>query len=445
MKRSCLDRGLAVFLAAAVCAPVFANSVYDIKVIGPTDTEHTRDDSYRHSSVSHLNEAGQAAGYASRYNGGSADMGRSAWLYNGMSTVNIGLTSVVYTRYDGYRNSYANYLNEAGQVAGTASRYNGGGTHRGYSTWLYNGTSTVDLSLTGTEHIRDDGYRSSSVSHLNEAGQVAGYARRYNGVRADLGRSAWLYNGTGTVDLSLTGTEYTRNDGYRASYVDHLSEAGQAAGYAERYNGAGTDLGRSAWLYNGTSTIDISLTGTVHTRNNGYRYSRIDQLNEAGQAVGAAYRYNGDVTQLGQTAFFYDATIDKVYGMDFSVRSTDGYALSSFSFLGDDGLGLGAYSLFDSSGVSLGSRAFSFTVEDGFLDLGGLVADLSGEGWLYLASAYRANGAGHIIGSGLLDDMTSSSMAYLLAPQAVPVPAAVWLFGSGLVGLISVAQCKKSV
>jgi len=30
------------------------------------------------------------------------------------------------------------------------------------------------------------------------------------------------------------------------------------------------------------------------------------------------------------------------------------------------------------------------------------------------------------------------------APSAVPVPAAVWLFGTGLVGLISVGKRKKT-
>jgi hypothetical protein len=30
-----------------------------------------------------------------------------------------------------------------------------------------------------------------------------------------------------------------------------------------------------------------------------------------------------------------------------------------------------------------------------------------------------------------------------VAPQVVPVPAAVWLFGSGLLGLVGIARRKK--
>ena len=66
------------------------------------------------------------------------------------------------------------------------------------------------------------------------------------------------------------------------------------------------------------------------------------------------------------------------------------------------------------------------------------------EGWLYLASAIRENGAGQILGYGLLDDMTSGGVAYLLTPQAVPVPPALWLFGSGLIGLVGIARRKKA-
>jgi hypothetical protein len=245
--------------------------------------------------------------------------------------------------------------------------------------------------------------------------------------------------------IGLTDAGHTRStDNYRYSYAQYLNEAGQALGYANRYNGS-TSTGRSAWLYNGTTTLAIGLTDAGHTRStDNYQYNYAQYLNEAGQAVGYAQRFNGS-TYTGYTAWYYDATIDQTYSMDWSIRSTDGYAYSAFQYLGDDGLGLGYYNWFDSGGTSLGNRAFSFTVADGFLDLGSLVADLSVDGWQYLANAIRANGAGQIIGAGLLDDMTSGQVAYLLTPQAVPVPPAVWLFGSGLVGLIGVARRRKAV
>lgn len=40
--------------------------------------------------------------------------------------------------------------------------------------------------------------------------------------------------------------------------------------------------------------------------------------------------------------------------------------------------------------------------------------------------------------------MTSTGQLTYAAPSAVPVPAAVWLFGSGLLGLVSVARRRKA-
>ena len=68
---------------------------------------------------------------------------------------------------------------------------------------------------------------------------------------------------------------------------DQLNEAGQVSGYSYRYNGGSTDLGHSAWLYDGATTIDIGLTGSEHTRNDGYKYSyrRPTERGGAGQRV----------------------------------------------------------------------------------------------------------------------------------------------------------------
>ena len=157
---------------------------------------------------------------------------------------------------------------------------------------------------------------------------------------------------------------------------------------------------------------------------------------------GTATRYNGGSTYLGQSAWFYDEATGMTYYMDFSVRASDGYAYSAAEFLGDDGLMLGYYELFDETdSLTLGNRAFGFNVEDGFFDLGLQIdGGLELFNWDHLATAYYANERGQIIGDGLLAGQTGGQAAYLLAP--VPVPAAVWLFGSGLIGLIGLARRK---
>jgi probable HAF family extracellular repeat protein len=58
----------------------------------------------------------------------------------------------------------------------------------------------------------------------------------------------------------------------------------------------------------------------------------------------------------------------------------------------------------------------------------------SATGWT-LEAATAINDAGQITGYGLLE---GQRLAFLLTPEAaiVPVPAAVWLFGSGVIGLL---------
>jgi hypothetical protein len=331
---------------------------------------------------------------------------------------------------------------------GYAQRYNGS-TFTGYSAWLANDGSTVNIGLTDTEHTRTtDGYQLNEATALNEAGQALGYAYRFNG-STDTGQSAWLYNGASTTIIGLTDAGHTDSStGSKTSYADFLNEAGQATGYSYRYDGS-TFTGYSAWLYNGTNTVNIGLTDTEHTRDDGFQVNAAEFLNNAGQVAGYASRYDGGNPYKGQTAWFYDSTIDQTYAMDLdsSIRPSDGYSFSTFSYLDDDGLGLGYYSLFDTNSVSLGNRAFSFTVEDGFIDLGSLVVGgLNDAGWKLLADAIYSTGTGAIIGDGLLTDMTNtgSQVAYILTPHTVPVPSAIWLFGSGLVGLFGMSRRKST-
>ena len=392
-------------------------------IIGPTDTEHTRDDGYKYSYSYWPNEAGQVMGTAERYNGGSMNLGQSAWLYNGSNTVIIGLTGAEHTRDDGYKYSTALHLNQSGQAAGDAYRYNGGSIYLGGSAWLYDGSESINIGLTDAEHTGYDGRQHSATWSLNQNGQVMGTAERYLGGWAYLGLSAWLYDGRSTVLISPTDIEHTRADGYRHSFVNWLNQAGQVIGTAERYNGGSVYLGTSTWLYDGSNTVITGPTGIVHTRVDGYQYSYSYWLNEAGQAIGHAERYNGGDTLLGQSAWFYDTATGKTYYRDFSVRQPDGYAYSYAYYLGDDGLMLGAYELFDEAdGSSLGYRAFVFTVADGFYELGMQIeGGLASYDWDHLAVALTANAAGQILGGGKLEGMTNGNAVYIASKADVTV------------------------
>ena len=235
--------------------------------------------------------------------------------------------------------------------------------------------------------------------------------------------------------IGLTGSEHTRNDGYKHSDAQQLNEAGQVRGISDRYNGGSTYLGQSAWLYDGATTIDIGLTGGEYTRMTATKYSSADELNEAGQVRGYSYRYNGGSTPLGQDAWLYDPVLDQTFALQLSTRS-DGYAYSRAYYLGEDGLTLGTYTLFDALDNNLGDRAFYFTIADGLHDLGSLVeGGLAANGWDYLANAMRANGLGQILGNGKLTSQSAGQMAYLLTP-VVPEPSAFALTTLAVAGLL---------
>jgi hypothetical protein len=384
--------------------------------LGFTGAGYEASNGGRYSTVQFLNEQGQVAGHSGRFSG-SGDLGQDAWLYNGSSTIQLGLTGAGYERNDGYRLSSVALLNERGQVTGHSTRYTGS-SRLGYDAWLFNGSSTIQLGLTGVGYERNDGYRVSNVTLLNEQGQVAGNSYRYSG-GTDIGQDtgmgfdAWLYNGSSTIQLGFTGAGYERNDGYRGSDVQSLNEQGQVAGYSHRFAGS-TLFGQDAWLYNGSSTIQLGFTGAGYEQSNGYRYSYAQFLNEQGQVTGYSERYAGS-TQLGQDAWLYDANLNQVFNLTLSVRPSDNYAFSEVQYLGADGLVLGYYELFDqSNGWSLGNRAFYFTVDDGIYDLDLLVDDLVADDWIVLANAISAGDMRNfIIGHGTLTGMTGQA-AYLL-------------------------------
>ena len=71
-------------------------------------------------------------------------------------------------------------------------------------------------------------------------------------------------------------------------------------------------------------------------------------------------------------------------------------------------------------------------------DLNSLVDPASG--W-NITIAQAINDSGQIVGGGTINGQTH---AFLMTPTAVPVPAAVWLFCSGLLGLVGVARRKAA-
>ncbi len=365
-----------VALAAVFLAPATATRaapLYQIATLGLADPEHTRDDGYRYTAVQQFTQSGLAAGYSNRYDGGPTCLGRTAWLYDGTATVRLGFADTEHTRDDGYRASSVLHLTESGLVAGDTSRFNGGATFLGQTAWLYDGTTTIRLGFTGDEYTRDDGYRSSSPQRLTESGLVAGYSDRFAGSQS-MGRTVWLYDGTTTREIGLSDPEHTRADGLRYSELRLATESGLLAGYSNRYNGGTEYLGRTVWLYDGTTTRVIGLTGPGYTRDDGYRASFLRHITESGFVVGDSNRYDQH-TDLGRAAWLYDGTTTTEVGLDdYEHTASNGYRYSMAEELTETGLVIGYSKRYNHGAAAIGQSAWLYdgtsTVRLGFTGSG---------------------------------------------------------------------------
>ena len=436
-----LIRGKGVFALGFLMTLLFTKSTsaqqqYSIVTLGFTDAVHTRNDGYRHSQVIGLSDQVWAAyGYSQRFSG-SNSLGQSAWFSNGTDFRSVGLVDAEHTRNDGYRNSAELVINDSGEAIGVSNRFNGS-VNQGTSVWFSDGATSLNIGMTDARHTRSDGYRDSSkgsaglptapgASGLSESGFAFGHSGQYRtNSNSGAGVTAWRYNpvtGT-TIKVGMVDSEHTRSTGHKHSDARQLSESGFVIGYSDRYQGI-ADLGRSAWVAETTGTTKIGLIGADYTRNDGYQFNQASNLNDAGHIIGFANRYASSL-QIGQSAWFHDATLNQTIELLPSIRATDNYGFSEALYLSNngDGMVLGRYTLFDAMSNNLGDRAFLFTPEQGLFDLGSLVeGGLAIFDWNRLALAIRGNYNGLIVGHGQLNSQSLGQMAFLLTPQAVPEP-----------------------
>ena len=363
--------------------------------IGLYDAEHTSSTGLQISYSNNINEMGYATGTSYRLDGESGG-GLTAWLYDGTSTMPVGLYDADHTRSDGWQYSSAGLL-ETGAVVGTSKSYTSNDAE-GSTAWLYDGNSYIKLGFQDAVHTSQYGVQESGVNTHGGSGYLFGSSTRYQ----PSGRTAWVYDGFNLTEVGLASGEHISGFGFRSSYVLMANDAGQAAGISDRYTGDTTHVGNSAWFWENGVTTQIGVSGLAHTSGDGTRLERVELMNEAGQVAGYSIRYSG-VDEAGQSAWIYDSAADQTCPLIFSVRS-DGYAFSEVGYLDDNGLALGYYKLFDPVGDAyLGTRAFGWTRDHGAFDLGLTIAGgLDETDWAYLADAIEANSSGWIVGYGEL-------------------------------------------
>lgn len=213
-----------------------------------------------------------------------------------------------------------------------------------------------------SEHTRTDGYTSSSVLKIADGPYVTGYSQRYND-NLSWGRTAWLYDGSTTQVIGLVDADHTRSDGYRESTTfAALNSLGYVAGTSRRYVSPST-TGESVWIHDGVETKNVGLTDIEHSRSDGYQHSFITNLNANGHVAGHSYRFE-DMNANGRSAWIYDGIETHVVGLrDLGYTSPDDFQDSIVKDLNIRGEAVGTSTRFG-GGIGLGTSAWFFDGEN---------------------------------------------------------------------------------
>lgn len=335
------------------------------------------------SKATAINNNGQVVGFASTgdYSTSGLDINHAfLWQNGSMSDLGvIGSSSASL-------NSFAYGINDNGQIVGTA-QIEGGGSNS--NAFLYTNSTMQNLNVTGTAY------------GINNSGQIAG---------AGYNNHAFRRNSDGSIQDLGTLSAYSGTK----SYGRAINAAGQVAAYDGSGMGQGATNQGFIWT-NGTKQSTGTLGGTSST---------VYGINNAGQVVGSsetsgnlytrAFLCNNgkkiDLGTLGDTS-----QANQINNNGQVVGLSDG--------------------VFDDGSIT---HAALWTINaDGTVTLTDLNSLISGSGWS-LQEATGINDKGQIVGWGMVGEgFDAQQHAFLLSQEAapVPLPPAMYMFGSALAGL----------
>jgi len=319
-----------------------------------------------------LNDNGQVVGQS--YNASTSQLESVIW--NNGVIQSLGVTGI------------ARAVNNSGTVVGETGSTNLA-IPDGYAySWTSSGgisnLGTLGGDYSGAFDINESGVITgvSWTSPINTVGTTHGF-KYVNGVMTDLG----------TVS---TPNGYSRGEG--------INDAGEIVGRASLTTFGGSDKHLSYWEADGTLNSYVA-PGTISSGND---------INNNGLIVGYARKAGSN----DRFAASWDTDGNITFLSEFGGNDSRAWAVN------DDGIIVGSSR--NATGAENNRAAISYDGTN-FIDLNTLV-DLTGTDFVKLNAARDINEDGQIVGVGSLADGTTR--AFVLT--AVPIPAAAWLFASGL-------------
>jgi probable HAF family extracellular repeat protein len=350
-----------------------------------------------------------------------------------------------------YVGSEAYGINDSGLVVGMlAGRFqyangNPGGNYnlKHAMTWTGTITTAVDLALPIV-----GGNLGKAYSYgVNSSGQVVGTTQK------DGKQHAFRRDTDGTF------TDIGMPSGAVQTFAKAINYSGQIVGWAT--NQTGSVLPSTAFIYNPTTSAINYIPGALPNA------SAATSINNSGIVTG----YTGSSFTADTNAFIYNSVTNT-----FSKLSTLGGASSYGADINDSGAVVGSSTLasgvshafiynngvmtdlgalvsasntssanaINNAGVIVGSsNGHAFVYRNGeMLDLNDLINPAS---YFTLTNATDINILGQIVGMGTYNDgVNTYSDAFMLTlnPSAVPIPPAIFLFGSGIAGLAAIRRKK---
>ncbi|MBM4061148.1 MAG: hypothetical protein FJ265_08640 [Planctomycetes bacterium] len=382
---------------------------FTIQRLGLFTPAHTGPGGHQESyAVLHLSR-GHVLGSATRFANGNP-FGSDAWCWDGATTQAIGLTGGSYTDPNGFQYAQSTLMGTAGHVAGWSRRLIQPAGYAGQDSWLWNGTATLPIGLVGGVYLGSAGYQFNEPTHVNATGLVAGYSRRIDNVVHENGQDCWLWNGSATLQLGYSGTGYIMANGYQYSRIVALDDAGRALGFSDRFVNAYDSNGRDAWIWQGGATTRIGLDGPPYVGTNGFRYNGCGLMNRSGKAAGTAQRLSGTTT-LGSDSWFwngYQAVQIGLWGANYTCPS--GLQISEPRHLNDAGQVAGYSVRYTGVSTLNGQDTWLWTSATGNRQIGLTGGIYIGSAGYQTSELLGQNDAGQVVGRSARIGGASSSL-----------------------------------